>query len=127
MPFACPECANPASLSITSSIELPSDSRSDEIGLQVVKCARCGFRAAVVYEESRRGSLDSEAVDHTGFRLPREALDSLVAGIAACPDPRNGGCDCASHRRLGGTDGFGRWRGLSEAAGSFPMRVSLGT
>lgn len=126
MPFACPECGDPASLGITSSIELPPDSRSDEIALQIVACARCRFRAAAVYEESRRGSLDSEAVDHRGYRVSRESLDSLIARIGACPEPANRGCGCESHRELGRTDDGGRWRGLAETAGSFPMNHSTG-
>jgi hypothetical protein len=123
MPFACPDCGDPAALQITSSIELPADSRSDEIALQVVECARCGFRAAAVYEESRRGSLDSEAVDHAGYRLPGATLDSLVAQIGACPEPGNAGCGCDSHRRLGRTDDSGRWCGVDDATGSFPMML----
>jgi hypothetical protein len=121
MPFACPECGTSSSLRITSSIELPPDSRSDEIALQIVACARCGFRAAAAYEESRRGSLDFEAVDHRGYRVSREALDSLIARIDACPEPSNRGCGCESHRELGRTDDGGRWCGLAETADSFPM------
>ena len=123
MSFACPECGSPGSLRITSSIELPSDSRSDEIALQIVECARCGFRAAAVYEESRRGSLDSEAVDHYGYRVSTESLDSLIAQIGACPEPSSCGCGCESHRRLGRTNALGRWNGMGETAGSFPMRL----
>ena len=122
MAFQCPECQSPGSLRITSSIELPPDSRSDEIALQLVACARCGFRAAAVYEESRRGSLDSEAVDHVGYRVARETLESLATQVAACPQPENRGCDCESHRILGRTDDSGRWCGLVDAAGRFPMR-----
>jgi len=122
MAFACPECGSPGSLRITTSIELPPDARSDEIALQVVACARCGFRAAAVYEESRRGSLDSEAVDHQGHRVPRATLDSLAAQIGACPDPANHSCGCESHRRLGRTDDSGRWCGLEDATDRFPMR-----
>jgi hypothetical protein len=121
MPFACPNCGTPSSLRITSSIELPPDSRSDEIALQIVACARCGFRGAAVYEESRRGSLDSEAVDHRGYRVPAESLNSLIAQIGACPDPANRGCGCESHRTLGRTDDAGRWSGMPETAGSFRM------
>jgi DNA-directed RNA polymerase subunit RPC12/RpoP len=124
MSFACPECGDPASLRITASIELPSDSRSDDIALQLVRCARCGFRAAAVYEESRRGGLDSEAVDHRGYRVSRQTLDWLVAQIATCPAPSDCGCGCETHRRLGQTDEFGRWSGLAETAGSFPMHLS---
>ncbi|MFL5383787.1 MAG: hypothetical protein ACJ8GN_14805 [Longimicrobiaceae bacterium] len=124
MPFDCPECGVPGTLAITAAIELPPDRRSDEIALQLVACARCGFRAVAVYEESRRGSLDSEAVDHAGCRVPAETLDAIASQIAACPDPGNPACACASHRRLGRADDSGRWCGLPEMAGRFPMRVS---
>lgn len=121
MPFACPECGDPRSMDITSSIELAPDRMWDEITLQLVACARCGFRAAAVYRESRRGSLDSEAVDHTGYRVPSETVDALAAQIAACPNPRNQGCGCPSHRSLGRVDEHGRWCGVPDAAGWFPM------
>ncbi|HYH81950.1 MAG TPA: hypothetical protein VEX86_19245 [Longimicrobium sp.] len=124
MPFACPECADPGSLAIAASIELPSDSRSDEIAVQIVGCARCGFRAAAVYEESRRGSLDAEAVDHAGYRMAGERLDDLSALIGACSEPGNSGCRCEAHRRLGQVDDSGRWCGLPETTGSFAMRYS---
>jgi hypothetical protein len=124
LPFACPECESPASLHITAAIELPPDSRSDEIALQIVTCQRCGFRAAAAYEESRRGSLDSEAVHHRGYRAPRELVDELIAGIEACPDSGNRGCGCGSHRHLGRTDAVGRWSALSGIADAFPMEYS---
>ena len=55
MSFACPECLT-KSLKITAKLELPPDSRSDEITVQVVACSRCGFAGVAVYEESRRGA-----------------------------------------------------------------------
>ena len=124
MAFACPDCGDPASLRITSSIELPPDRRSDEIALQVVECARCGFRAAAVYEESRRGSLDSESVDHVGYCVAKETFESLAALIDACPDSASSSCPCESHRRLGRTDDSGRWRGFVDTADPFPMRYT---
>ncbi|HEX8905129.1 MAG TPA: hypothetical protein VF771_09830 [Longimicrobiaceae bacterium] len=123
MPFLCPECGNPT-LEIAAAIELPPDSTWDEIALQTVRCAACGFRAAAVYRESRRGSLDSEAVDHTGYRLPADVLESLVARIEACPAPRSSACRCEAHRSLGKTDELGRWCGLPATGAWFPMRSS---
>ena len=43
MSFVCPECRG-ASLEIGPRMQLPSDSRSDDIAVQVVQCARCDFR-----------------------------------------------------------------------------------
>ena len=122
MPFACPKCDQQKSLEIVQSIELPPDSRSDEITLQVVECGRCGFMAAAVYEESRRGALESECCDHTGYTLSGEAIDALKAAIAACPRPRDENCGCFTHQRLGGQDQTGRWIGPGwVTSGTFEM------
>lgn len=125
MPFMCPECGAAGSLEITSSIELPPDAWSDEITLQIVECFRCGFRGAAAYEESRRGSLDSEAWRHRGHRMRSEALAALAEAIAACPEPRRSGCPCASHQSLGRTDDSGQWIGIIGSEGSFPMRSAI--
>ena len=120
MPFLCPECAQPT-LEIASSLELPPDAWWDEITLQLVRCARCGFRGAAVYEESRRGALDSEAVNHYGCRLSEDAFPSFETAMAACPDPRNLSCRCATHMEWSGTDEAGFWRNPLEDYESFPM------
>jgi Zn ribbon nucleic-acid-binding protein len=120
MPFSCPACGA-ASLEITDAIELPGDSTWDEIALQLVACTRCGFQGAAVYQESRRGSLASEAVDHTGYRLPGETLEWLRELIAACPDPRNAACRCEAHVRLSQTDAAGQWRGVPGQDAGFAM------
>ena len=60
MAFVCPECHTSESLRITRSLELPPDSRSDEITLQIIRCSSCRFAGVAVYEESRRGRLDDE-------------------------------------------------------------------
>ena len=90
----------------------------------MVECARCGFRAAAVYEESRRGSMDSEAVDHVGYRVAKETFELLAALIDACPNSANRSCPCESHRLLGRTDDSGRWRGFVDTADAFPMRYT---
>ena len=76
MPLIFPDCAA-RSLTITSSLELPRDARSDEITLQVVRCTRCQFSAIAVYEESRRGGFDSESVDHRGFRVSADDVQAI--------------------------------------------------
>ena len=112
MPFNCPECRN-KSLEIIKSIELPSDSRSDEITLQVVQCRSCSFTGIAVYEESRRGVLGSEVFDHTGYRVKKTEVKRLRSAINACPHPRDSHCGCAAHQKLGSQDTSGRWNGLS--------------
>jgi hypothetical protein len=123
MPFVCPECRTPGSLKITHRIELPSDSRSDEIAVQIVKCSRCPFHGVAVYEESRRGALDSESVDHYGYKVKAADLKSLINKIKKCPNPKNARCRCPSHRSLGRTNSWGRWQGLADikVQGTFPM------
>ena len=124
MPFLCPACSTPRSLAITSRLELPPDSRSDEITLQVVECARCGFAGLAIYEESRRGSLSDESFDHYGHHIHAADLDTLRTAIAVCPKPRDRRCRCAAHRRLGRKNEFGRWNGLADVrlGDAFRMR-----
>ena len=113
MPFRCPECSH-SSLKIAQRIELPPDSRSDEITLQVVTCSRCGFAGIAVYEESRRGALDSESIDHRAYRTTPAGLKAIRAAIRRCPKPGDSRCRCDSHQRLGSTDSSGRWNGLAD-------------
>lgn len=94
-------------------LELPADSRSDEITLQIVKCKRCGFAAVAVYEESRRGSLGEEAVDHRGYTIGASDLKALKKKISQCPSPRSATCACPIHQQLGRRDQSGRWNGLA--------------
>lgn len=125
MSFLCPECSTSRSLKITSKLELPSDRRSDEIALQIVKCSHCGFAGIAVYEESRRGSLDSESFDHTGYHVSVEDLKTLKRAIKQCPTPTNPRCKCPVHRTLGRKDASGRWNGLADIhlEGAFAMKL----
>jgi len=124
VPFVCPECSA-KSLRITDRLELPPDSRSDEITLQVVSCSDCGFEALAVYEESRRGPLGDESFHHTGYYLNREDLDALKGKIRRCPKPKDHRCRCASHRSLEHRDSSGRWNALDHIAydGVFELRL----
>lgn len=123
MSFICPDCAGKR-LRIASSLELPPDSRWDEITLQVVECPECGFRGAAVYEESRRGALDSEVWNHRGHRLAAAPLQTLIEDVAACPEPGNSACPCATHQKWGRTDATGQWPGLPQTAGDFPLTLA---
>lgn len=113
MAFFCPEC-NTKSLKIVAKIELPADSRSDEIAVQTLRCGRCHFAAMAVYEESRRGALDDESIEHRGYRLSPQELRDLRRDIRQCPEPRNPGCPCAIHQKLGARDAAGRWNALQD-------------
>ena len=109
--FLCPKC-QAASLAIGDCIDLEPDSRSDDITLQLVGCGQCGLDAIAVYEESRRGSLDSEASSHTGYFVDRTTLTSVKKAIKTCPAPRDSGCQCEGHIILGARDTRGAWDGL---------------
>jgi C4-type Zn-finger protein len=74
--FICPACKY-KTLEIISSIELPPDIRSDEITLQILKCKNCEFKSLGLYEESRRGALGYESVNHRGFYLPEKDLEDI--------------------------------------------------
>ena len=113
MTFRCPRCSTPRALRITKKLELPPDSRSDEITLQTIKCSRCQFAAVAVYEESRRGSLGDESIDHRGYMVNKSDFAWIKGKIGACPDPRNSACRCAVHLELGCKDKSGRWAGLA--------------
>ena len=125
MPFLCPECSSHGSLRITHKIGLPPDSRSDEITLQIVKCSDCGFEGIAVYGESRRGRLDEELVQHTGYRVTKGDLRSLRKTMRGCPQPGNWRCKCKAHQKLARTDASGRWNALHELEiqESFALRI----
>lgn len=124
--FACPECERPSGLRIVEVIDIESDSHSDEIALQLVECAVCGFRGIAVYEESRRGSLDSECVDHYGYRMDEADIDSLTALISRCPRPRDASCECQTHIRLNRRNQYGRWNALDDfkTTGCFTIHLA---
>ena len=114
MPRGCGVCKTTNALKIVQTLVLPPDSRSDDIILQVIKCAQCGFKGLAVYEESRRGALDSESWSHTAYRVASQDLKSVVAAIRACPAPRDPKCQCDTHHQLGSRDRSGRWNGLQK-------------
>ena len=127
MGYLCPECGARGTLRIRESLALPADSRSDEIALQTVACGDCSFTGMAVYEESRRGVLDSECWEHRGFRVPDATfVTRLEAMIRRCPDPSNAACACSVHETLGSTDGAGRWQGGQEflSGETFPMQLT---
>lgn len=113
MPFRCPQCGG-STLRITRRLELPPDSRSDEITLQVIRCSSCGFGGIAVYQESRRGGLDGESVDHSGYRVRPADLRALERQIRACPRPGDRRCSCSTHRTVGRRNEYGRWVGLDD-------------
>lgn len=114
MSFICTDCSTAGTLKILRQIEIPPDSRSDEITLQIIKCSRCGFEGIAVYEESRRGAFGDESVDHYGYYLSEADVQELKKLIDACPNPDNFRCSCEVHQRLGKKNENSRWDGLAE-------------
>ena len=127
MSFRCPQCKTPASLEIVSSIELPPDARSEEITLQVVECAACGFSGLAVYEEPRHGILEADDWRHTGYWVSKDAVESVKAAIRSCPNPYAADCACEVHTSLNQRDMHGAWKGLleMERAHTFLMRLAV--
>ncbi len=111
--FVCPRCSG-VSMKISSSIELPPDSRSDEINVQTLKCSKCGFVGLGIYEETRRGRLDSESFCHCGYYMDDFTLASIEKMIRQCPEPKKSGCQCRIHHSLSRVDEFGRWNWLEK-------------
>ena len=125
VPFHCPKCSWPRSLRIISSLELPPDARSDEINIQIIQCRNCGFNGLAVYEETRRGSLETEHIHHTGYHVEEENLNELMKMIKGCPQPMNHDCGCIAHQELGRKNTYGYWDGLrdKQLGLSFEMRI----
>ena len=113
MGFVCPRCHG-GSIKITSRIELPPDSRSDEVSVQILRCSKCGFAGLGIYEETRRGRLDSESVHHHGYYMDDSTLASIENMIRQCPKPKKSGCRCRIHSSLRRVNEFGRWDWLEK-------------
>lgn len=112
MPFYCRQCNTQKSLKVVRNLEIYRDARSDEITLQLVRCAECRATGILVYEESRRGALDSESWSHTGYWVDEQQWKVVEKEISGCSDPRNPRCTCPAHQKYGGRDAGGRWDGL---------------
>lgn len=125
MTFKCPDCGFQGSLRIIQSIVLPPDSRSDDIILQIVRCDRCHFSGAAIYEESRRGNPDSESWEHRGYRLSEQDLATLEGMIALCQANNDKHCQCPAHQTLGQTNAIGRWQSPIDIdwTNSLPMQI----
>ena len=95
--FVCNGC-KAAALKITKVLELQPEDDHDEQSLQIVACDHCAATYVAVYEESRRGALDSEASHHVAWRVPAQTARDVELAIDACPTPRDDRCPCETHR-----------------------------
>jgi hypothetical protein len=100
MPFRCPHCAASSGLEITDTIELPPDPQRDEMTFQVVACKACDFSGLAMYTESRRGALDAEAWEHTGYLASQEEVRQVRQAIRTCPRPMDSDCTCEAHKTM---------------------------
>jgi hypothetical protein len=99
-------------------MQLPPDARSDEITLQVLECSRCPFKGLGVYEESRRGALETVAWEHTGYLIGGDGVAQVAEAIRHCPDPFNSRCECSAHEKFTRPAGRRRsWNGLDAVSG----------
>ena len=105
MGWLCPVCAAD-SFETDLSLELPAD-YYDEYSVALVRCNACGFRGVTTYRESRRGRLDSEAVDYACHQLSDADMERLTTLACQCPAPRSSRCQCPVHRLLSGTESKG--------------------
>jgi Zn ribbon nucleic-acid-binding protein len=124
MTFFCPDCKTPNSLIISASIELPPDAWWDELTLQIVECRQCGLGALGVYQESRRGALDSEVFHHSAYRMETQDMAKVRELINRCPAPHHIRCTCEIHQELAGQDAAGHWNALGALLqnGAFELR-----
>lgn len=99
MHLVCPTCHRPA-LKITRSLELPPDAVWDERTLQTLLCSACDNHFLGLYQESRRGALDSESVHHLAYLISKADYKRLLAWLRRCPRPRDSHCDCPAHTSL---------------------------
>lgn len=95
MAFKCPACRR-NTLKIHLTLELPPGA-SDETQVQTLKCEACGFRGIALYEESRRGSLDSESFRHGGYEVRESDMERVVDALLRCPAPGERYCQCETH------------------------------
>jgi hypothetical protein len=105
--FVCPKCQQ-GSLLIEAVLEISPDAKWDELTLQALHCTNCRFEGAAIYQESRRGALDSEIWQHTGYAL--EPGSNLLTRLRDCPNPREHRCGCVVHSELGERDDRGYWK-----------------
>jgi len=124
MPFYCRQCNTPKALKVVRNLEIYRDARSDEITLQLVRCTACGATGVLVYEESRRGALDSESWSHTGYWVDEREWKIAKREISRCLTPRNSRCTCPAHQKYGSRDASGRWDGLKEIPVKDPYTVA---
>jgi hypothetical protein len=108
--FLCPQCGA-FGLKVVKAMDLPPDSRSDDVMLQIIECNSCSFKGLALYEESRRGGMDDESFDHTGFWVSDEAVSEVEDIFSLCSSLGDKRCNCIGHKRAVAATSTGKkWR-----------------
>jgi len=108
--FLCPQCGA-YGLEIVKAMDLLPDNRSDDVILQIVECNSCSFKGLSLYEESRRGGMDSESWDHTGFCTTDTAVAEVAIFFSQCSALRDKRCGCEAHKKVVAATSRGKkWR-----------------
>ncbi len=108
MAVDCPYCGR--GLTSHVALALPGDSRSDEIRFQLFFCRDCQRGSLGAYEESRRGSLESEAWDQSIYPVSEQGWRYWHQLTAGCPDTEDENCQCCAHQELRRYGEQGRWQ-----------------
>ena len=124
MGLICPECRK-NTLKIESQIMLPPDNRSDEISVQIIKCSSCSLEGVAIYEESRRGALNYESINHRGYYVSPNFFTELEKKILECPNPRNSSCLCKTHSQLKKKEKSGNWSWIHNLDGCRSFRIQF--
>ena len=104
----CPNCRSDE-FCIEKVLDLGGDAWSDEIRFQLLRCRHCGLTAAGAYQESRRGSTDSDCFEHYAYCIGLAEWAELERTVSMCPDPELEDCRCCAHRLIGQRSSNDRW------------------
>lgn len=111
MGFNCPGCNN-ISLKIVKSIELGSDSRSDEYSLQAIECEKCTLVGVSTYQESRRGA--QESWEHIGYKMENSHYQEFFKLLNQCNNPTDSKCSCEAHIYFGVNNNYATLKPLDK-------------
>lgn len=84
--FYCPSCDQHDVLIINTTVDIPEHTQYDEVCVQSIQCLSCDKHGMAVYEESRRGSLQDESVNHFGYWLEPESQINLDRLLKSCQE-----------------------------------------
>lgn len=86
--FFCPGCKKHDALMIKLSVEIPEHTVFDDVDIQSIRCNNCKKSGMGIYEESRRGNLQDETVNHYGYWLDTESQLNLDQLLESCQNDK---------------------------------------